>query len=199
MNMSEAFETTRNATRLFQATHLASGQKFELRGKQGVHYWEARKIEKGVVSKYVFLDDWQSKKRLLENLDKKIMQELQKDAQLAEYKKQQTRAAKESLERMRGNRGSERFRPQIYAKLQRKTVNRAQTTLFAPESNEKFTLFDNGKDGYRIEPFAGGQPICTGMTSEDSAILELYYYLDVDVTPENYQEYRDQCFRKRSS
>lgn len=193
--MSEKFEITRLQTRAFRAKHLATGRLFELRGKQGVHYWTAHKVEKDVVNKNIYLDNWQSKKLLLEDLDNQIMREVA----IAARERELLRAKLEAAKLAREKKGIERFRPEVYAELKRKAVNRVQTLLYAPQSQEKFTMFNNGKDGYRIEPFEGGQPICTGMGSEEEAILELYYYLDVDIRPETFQTYRDNCFRKRQS
>lgn len=193
--MTEKFEITRLQTRAFRAKHLASGQIFELRGKQAVHYWTAHKVEKGVVSKNVYLDNWQSKKKLLEDIDAQIMkiQERENAAAAARYAQRKARAAKLA------RKGLHRFRPQVYAKLQRKKLTEHSILLYAPGTEEKF-LMSWGADGYRIDfQPEQKQPICTGMSDENAAVLELYYYLDVDLTAENRQDYLDNCFRKSPS
>lgn len=189
--MSEAFNIERIRTRLFRATHLASGQEFELRGRQDVHFWSSHRIEKGIASKHVYTENWQSKKLLLVELNTKILQEMQRAARLAQLEIQKN----ESLRIRAESRGITRYKPEIYAELKRKLLVKGRTLLFAPKTNERFILYNIGKEGYRIEfETKQKQPICTGMATEDEAILELYYYLDDGDDP---QLYCKESFRKR--
>lgn len=196
--MSDNFELTRLQSRIYRAKHLPTGQVFELRGKQGVHYWTAHEVIDDKAKDTVFADNWVSKKQLLPEIEKKLGARKAKEARAQAKKK----AQQELLQRAKG---PKRIKPYVYAQLKKQIKSSTETLLLAVATGQRFIMRYEGKsEGYRInfqsaehDSWGGGkQAICRGMPSEEAALLELYYYLDVDITPELEEDYQRKCFVK---
>lgn len=196
--MSDTFISKRIQSRQYHVTHVASGRRFELIGKQGIHYWIAREITQkkkkkelvDVVSKFIFADDWQSKKKLLVTIDEMIIEEGEKQRLIAlkARKLRKKHAAEAEVRKYR----TVRFKPEVYAKLTKKKLSARKTKFFA-ETGEEF-LMEHSSAGYTVTLDGSIQPIALEMRTEQEALLELYFYLDIPLTEDS--NYRKECFKQ---
>lgn len=201
--MSKIWKVERLQARQYRATHVATGKQFEVRGKQGVHYWAAYEVQKDVVSKYIYHDNWQSKKLLLQELDEKLRAD---EIRAAERQKREEAKRKAWEEYLASKIIRQRIKPEVHQKIGKRKLNRNTWQIKVIETGQLFLLYNDGyHDGWRItfnspeeDDFGDGtQPICIGMQDEKSALLELYYYLDVPLNPETRAQYREECFIER--
>lgn len=195
--MSNHFEVKYIQPRMYHARHKETGQRFELRGRQGVHYWEAHKMHKDTVDRHIYLDDWQSKKKLLEALHQKIMQDVNKTTIERKNKEARKQAWKRYWAKKYHISDKTRFRPYEYAELKKKRLKGNKVLYLAPATGERF-IMQKKADGFYIwfEDDPKGQMICMGMDTEQAALLELYFYLDVPLEDHGYKDYKETCFKQ---
>lgn len=187
------FESTKIRSRVYHVTHISTGKQFELKGRPHVHHWLAYEISaKGKVSTYIYEEDWQSKKKLLESLDRRIASDLLKQGQKRADQAIKRKRTKELLEKRNA---PKRFRPFNYAELKKKRISAFEFKYYAPQTQEMFTISkQSGVWSCRLNQ--AEQPIAIDMPELNDALLELYYYLDDALETHTRQEYHAKCFRK---
>lgn len=187
MSHAGIFFVRRIRTRLYEAKHLLSGRKFELRKMSETNQlWTAHEIKKDKVSKYVFVESRTSKKHLLDL----ILDRIKNPPKVrVKYTPQAVPL------------GNTRIRPFQMPKLKQQVINEFKYRVIA-ETGEIFIVERRAGEWYcTFENDENAQPIASGMQEKAGALLELTYYLDkplAEMTSDEINDYRTRCFIPRT-